>query len=342
MKLFIHIGIHKTGSSFLQTVFFDNIDYLISQGIFFPGIKKDYAERKGVSFNGNALALSKALIKGDFALVSQMVKGWVAESNAQNCESILLSNEGLLVSFAKKGTLVCFNEILLDNGIDEVQGLFFLRNPESHILSLYRHHGDRGEILDLKNWVNMGYPTFTLLNDFLSNKEALPFLWTARKYKSDTGYMLEATFNNWLGIDAPIVHNKKRVNVSLSLSEIAMIRELNKSGMRLKVEELKQKLQSVPIEMKPKEIQLKNFYSQTIRQYLNQNAEIIYRLNKELPDGEKLQITKGQEELLNSELEQISLSPIQLQYLIEISRKTISWKLRLKRILSPVISLIRK
>lgn len=74
MKLYLHCGYHKTGSSFLQTLFARNRKLLEDHGFFFPEGNKDEDMLKGNISAGNGWLLSEYLKNKEQAEVTEYLK----------------------------------------------------------------------------------------------------------------------------------------------------------------------------------------------------------------------------------------------------------------------------
>ncbi len=79
IKLYLHLGYHKTGSSFLQTMFAQNRDYLLENDIYFPYSKGDKNMLKGIISPGNGILLVEALKDKNQQLVVELLKKWMVK-----------------------------------------------------------------------------------------------------------------------------------------------------------------------------------------------------------------------------------------------------------------------
>ena len=105
VKLYLHCGYHKTGSSFLQTLFAQNRDYLLENNICFPFSKDDKNMLKGEISPGNGIELVKAIREKNNALIIDLLEKWVKITLSNNCDSLLISSEGLFHVLAESGYL---------------------------------------------------------------------------------------------------------------------------------------------------------------------------------------------------------------------------------------------
>ena len=153
MNLYIHVGIHKTGSSYLQTLFARNRDLLAEHSIYYSKSERDKEMLKGRISPGNALKLNKLLRDSKYEEVKKYLQRLVLQAEKINCKSVLLSNEGLFHIFAKEGTVLNFIEIYKTSRFKNIHGLVYFRDPLDHILSLYKNRAKSGKHLDFKIWL---------------------------------------------------------------------------------------------------------------------------------------------------------------------------------------------
>src|SRR5690554_5644080 len=232
MKIYLHIGYHKTGSSFLQMMLSQNRKFLLKNKIHYPKAERDKDAKQGRISPGNGLRLSKAISANNKDEFIDIMSFWVKEAKTNNCDSLLISNEGLFHSMASNHYLDLFEKLKKEHKITEINGLVYFRDSFDHILSLYKHRGKRGTIPSFKDWVENSYETLDLTERFIDKTKSDCISWTFRKYKSDSEFMTKSLFSDWLGIESPEIPKNDRVNTSLTLSEIMVLRELNEIGKK--------------------------------------------------------------------------------------------------------------
>ncbi|WP_444903962.1 hypothetical protein ACJJIU_01540 [Microbulbifer sp. CnH-101-E] len=152
-KLILHVGLEKTGTSFLQQVFHLNKELLSSRGILYPktGLEGShhYWLAKGLGFHFQNEELDPLRLNG-------VVDQFFHEVSSSNSEKILVSSEHFDFNLSKK---LCSNlrEVLKDF---EVCVILFLRNQIDYAQSLYMEHLKWGgvesfrEFLDFSNKFN--------------------------------------------------------------------------------------------------------------------------------------------------------------------------------------------
>ena len=89
MKLFIHFGIYKAGSSYLQYVLANSRTYLLDKGIYFPNSLQDKKMLQGLISPGNADGLEEVLkVKNEKGL-QQLLGQWKEAAERKQCDRVL-------------------------------------------------------------------------------------------------------------------------------------------------------------------------------------------------------------------------------------------------------------
>lgn len=290
MKILLHIGMHKTGSSFLQMMISKNREYLIENKIFYPIGERDKDALEGRISPGNAYLLSRAILNGNRVEFFNYILTWLNDAQKNGCDKLLLSSEGLFHSLASTEYSELFRELKSRTKITEINSLIFLRDPFDHILSLYKHRGKGGNIGNFRYWVENDYETLQLMERLIGKEKGGHIKFTFRKYKKDADYMAKSLFYDWLKIKTPQIPIKNEVNTSLTLSEILVLTELRKVDKISTIRKLKAELLKIEIMNKARDTNLKNFYRIQIDDWFTKNENIICAINNLLPCGEKLTI----------------------------------------------------
>ncbi len=163
MKLFIHFGIYKAGSSYLQYVLANSRTYLLDKGIYFPNSLQDKKMLQGLISPGNADGLEEVLkVKNEKGL-QRLLRQWIEAAEKKQCDRVLLSAEALVHQLAKKDTLEFLEKVTKDSGYTEIHAMGFFRDLTEHALSTYKHRAKSGKIPDYETWVKEVYETPQLL-----------------------------------------------------------------------------------------------------------------------------------------------------------------------------------
>jgi len=228
MKLYLHIGTEKTGSSFLQSYLAKNRSFLLKNGIHFPkaGIKESNM-LKGKISPGNADELDKYLAQKDWTQVEKWLISKFDEAKQKKCHSILLSNEILVLRFAEDKVLNEFVRIATTLYFEVQDVLMMIREPISQALSLYKHRSKIGIMLPVDEWLKGQYILADKLINFYKNLSKSEISLLQYPYQKDSAYLVEVCINKWLKLDEKIAIEHTPVNPSLTLSELRVLCELH-------------------------------------------------------------------------------------------------------------------
>lgn len=123
MRLIIHAGLHKTGSTYLQQIMNDNHRALLARGVW-------YEEQAGYPAHHHA---AWAMLRGDMAPLARMVE---AARNA-GCHTVILSSEDLEGAIFDHGTAAAIEAAALDEGVSAIEWHMCLRDPGETFASLW-------------------------------------------------------------------------------------------------------------------------------------------------------------------------------------------------------------
>lgn len=123
MKLYMHVGLGKTGTSYIQAALANSLQELADQGV-------DYPVRKGVLARAQNGEITSGNCRPDFGDIRNRAR----VSQRAGFERSLLSNESFFKRLNK--------DFVLDRLIEEqpdltVKMLMFVRNPFDHAISCY-------------------------------------------------------------------------------------------------------------------------------------------------------------------------------------------------------------
>lgn len=231
MKLYLHIGTEKTGSSFLQTYLAQNRSMLEHNGVYYPKAyfhNQDAMMLKGLISGGNAYELISLIDKGFWANIKEWLLSRYIQAKENNCDKLLLSSEVLIKKFSENGVLEKFLEIINSIGLICEDILLIIREPIGQALSLYKHHGKRGIMLPIEIWLEERYSLADTLIDFYKQKEHLGLKIKQYPYLKDSEYLVNICINKWLSLNEKIEVKHNIVNPSLTLSELILQSEIRK------------------------------------------------------------------------------------------------------------------
>jgi len=345
MRLFLHIGTEKTGSSFLQTLLALNRDQLKQSKIDYPsGGNRENDMLSGKISPGNGKELYLSIKEGAKEKVKLLLNKFKKEANKQNCDTILISNENLIEVFSKANFLNAFLDVCTEVNLDIAGMLLILRNPVDQALSLYKHRSKNGKAPELSNWIENSYDLPAILNDFFENVKNNEILFTVRKYQSDTGSMQNIMFKDWLNIDAPKVEVDKRVNPSLTISELSLLKNLGQKNINF-VKPFYNKMLNIAYLDKDKDEVLSEYYKNLISKRLTSFEDVWTICNTFL--GEKEKLTLPSYENMNQE-DKIALSFSNIQvdaivdFFLEIQNEKLGRNKLIKKIKVRLYNFLKK
>jgi hypothetical protein len=129
MRLVVHMGLHKTGSTFLQHLLNLNQPALADRGIWYRPQPGYPADRE----------VSWALMRGNGAPLREMI----AEARRGGCETLLLSSEDLEAALCEPATMRAVTETCQAEGVTSAEWHIVLRDPGATFASMFAqvsHH----------------------------------------------------------------------------------------------------------------------------------------------------------------------------------------------------------
>ncbi len=290
MKLFVHIGTNKTGSSFLQSTLTLNKEKLKQEGYFVPDSKWDEAMLKGIITPGNGHHLAKLLAERDADnYLLKYLEELKQSAQTEQLNAIILSNEVIVRLFSEKVILSAFEQACNKVGFTEIRCLIYMRNFFEHALSLYKHRAKYGKNNDYLKWFETDYETLRLLKPFTEHIESSSIVFDFVPYEKDSEKIIQR-FSDWLGRRNTTLDSfNKPVNPSLTLNQI---RWINLIGS--KYEGIGPQLYNTLIKVEnPEENQflVAQFYD-AAEQYFHQYNETLQVMHKKLSDNPNCNISQ--------------------------------------------------
>jgi hypothetical protein len=228
MRLCVHVGHGKTGSSFLQAWLAQQAPSLLcGNGIAYPlrapvSGRMERAALEGRFSMGNGYVLEEAL--------ASWRPAWQLRQLAGDQPTLLFSGEQLIKTCAS--WLPRLVQLAPAAGIERVDLLLFVRDPLEHAHSLYgemvKAHGYSGS---LDQWISASHGVLPKLERFLALQAQMPTSHLCvHNYSRAPGQLLEQC-GQWLGLPADAwtapAAGRARVNRSLSQAELRLMRVLN-------------------------------------------------------------------------------------------------------------------
>jgi len=337
MKLYLHIGTEKTGSSFLQSYLAKNRSMLEKHGIYFPdaGIR-EVDMLSGRISPGNASELNTLLSQKLWTKVEQWLKAKYKATKDNNCKQLLLSNEVLIKTFSDETTLSKFINIVNNQGFDLQSFLLIIRYPVGQALSLYKHRSKNGDMMPIHQWLEENYILADCLKNFYQNIKDLNVDLKQYAYQKNSEYLVEVCINKWLSLDEQVAVEHKSVNPSLTLSELKLMSQIKAQDIYLAKVFYKFMI-DIPDEEKSDDSNLKSFYKEAIAKHLSKYQKVWELCNKNMTDGQiSIPENYTTKSSLNQKLVEFSFTEVQLAKIIGLitfatSKAFLKQKIRYQR-----------
>lgn len=292
MRLYLHIGTEKTGSSYLQSMMALNREVLQQKHIWFPlAGKRERQMLEGEISAGNAQPLADAIKEGDFDQIHDILQKHLAGAQRKGCGAVLLSNETIVLALSGDQKVKAFQQAIKQAGYSKAQYLLILRDPVDQALSLYKHRSKSGTAPNIENWPVAHYHYGYGLNSFLQQATDCHLQLRCRKYGPQLEHLF---FGEWLGITPdPLKKPDKRVNPSLSISELLLIRQVRQLDPDLP-RLLYNAFLGLPKEQKAQEPRIEQYYKAVLSDALSQYEDTWKACNRHLPADTPLSLPELQ------------------------------------------------
>lgn len=293
MELLLHIGTEKTGSSYLQTILVSSRSQLENDGIYFPkDLNYEHRMRRGEVGPGNGIEVQYAAARGDKERIHRLLSGWMCDADEKNCSRILLSTETMTAALQHENGFSTLIRACEEAGITRRNYLILIRDPVDQALSLYKHRAKFGKAPRLDTWIKENYQIDKQVKGVCRNIDADPKGSLALEpYSSDGSRLANTFFSGWLGVPVPPFDLERRINVSLTLSELELIRCSAESALEI-VQPLHRRLQEIPRQLKANDTEYENWCKQIISKHLSRSREFWDELFERLVNPPSILETK--------------------------------------------------
>jgi len=291
MRLFLHAGTEKTGSSHIQTLCVNGRHHLEQEGIWFPeGIPRhEKRMRAGLVSAGNAFVIAeRARGKDDAGALAELLRHRET-AQSRDCRAVFLTSELLLPYCANDGAWQGLFEMCRQAGFDNVSTLVVLRDPVDQLISLYKHRARSGTAGRLDEWIDEDYRLPDALARLREQARVNGRELIARGYTREPGGLESIIFGDWLGITEPPLVHENEVNPSLSLSELELIRRMAETRPAL-VNTLYAALVAVDSEQKVRGKALESYARAVAAHTVAGHADEWRAWNRLLPSDERLNV----------------------------------------------------
>ena len=291
VRLYLHIGTEKTGSSYIQTLCVKGRSYLEANGILFPeGIARhEKRMQAGLVSAGNGFRISEYVRQRQWSAVSCELLNNRLLAEGRDYRAVCLSSELLLPVAAEPGAWEGLFSAAQKAGFSEITVLIVLRDPVDQLISLYKHRAKSGTAGKVEEWVRNDYRLPDDLAALRLGAETSRIQLVARGFTREPGGLERIFFADWLGVRTPQVRIGAEVNPSLSLSELELVRQMNDRCPEL-VPFLHQSLAGVPRKAKIQGLALEAYAHAVAEKSIWESREEWKRWNDVLSDDERLDI----------------------------------------------------
>ncbi|WP_165919024.1 hypothetical protein [Rhodovulum adriaticum] len=293
--------------------------------------------QRGLVSAGNAFRLCLAL-KAEPASqkLSTLLHDWGRQATERSVGRVLATSELLLPELHSDGGLERLLLAAQKAGFGRLHFLLILRAPVEQLLSLYKHRAKRGTAGEIAEWCASGYRLPHELAGFRRQAEALGIDLTVRGYSREKGALERRFFVDWLGVPVPDVAVPARVNPSLTLSELALVRQMAAVRPEL-VEPLYEAMSAVDPGEKVQGQALSHYARAVATQVVAEHAAEWEEWNHLLPADERLPIPEAPADL-PPRPDELGFSEVQMQALADFMARTATsgfvaetaWKSRIR------------
>jgi len=277
---------------------------------------------------GNTLHLAKHIRNENWAAAEKWLGHAADGAKALGCDRVLLSSEWLLEALAPGDRMTDLTRRLTEMDGYSVEFFLVLREPVGQLISLYKHRAKRGTAGSIDEWVEHGYDLPRRLSGIRRQVEAGGAKLIVRGYGKESGSLERLFFSDWLGVPVPEGASNQRVNPSLSLSELVLLRKLNAYHPGL-VPYLYDRLLAVPIDKKLEGKEMIEHARQVAINRVARDADEWAHWNEMLPPGERFGIAESGPRP-GSEPEALELSAEQLSAVMRLLSDALAFRLRLQ------------
>ena len=292
---------------------------------------------------GNTLHLTKHIGNGHWAAAEKWLRRAADAARALDCDRVLLSSEWLVEALAPDERMVELTRRLKQMDGYSVEFLLVLREPVGQLISLYKHRAKRGTTGSIDSWVEHGYDLPCRLSGIRRQVEAGGVPLVVRGYGKESGALELVFFKDWLGMPVPDGSSNIRVNPSLSLSELVLLRKLHAFHPGL-VPYLYARLLEIPLDKKLEGSEMTAHARQVAVQTVARHADEWARWNEMLPPEERFALPELEPQP-GPEPDGLELSAEQLAAVMRLLSDALRFRLRMQVLwtwrLRPVLARVK-
>lgn len=222
MKIVLHGGTYKTGSTSIQNLAWQNSYYLLNEfGLLYPA--------SGINTQNSAVGCRHASLVYGYGKsgYDEILKDMDKEIREKDPNTLLISSEAWAVPGAHE-SLQHLVSHFRKKGVKDITGVFYLRDIHDYMLKHYMEWVRRYQVkIDANTYVMKRRSFFDYLSIMRKNNDALKG--NMQVYNYSTAGNITQHFFQMLGIDAKLLSTENiEKNISLSPVDIELQRIANR------------------------------------------------------------------------------------------------------------------
>jgi len=243
MRVLVHIGARKSGSTYMQDLFSANAERLQEVGTYYPSPELS----EGVHARGNGHPLAQALGGEADGAAVQLCRTWMLDARSLSCERVLLSAEALIGVLAESGSAARLIRIFKKAGFSEFRFLLVVRSPASALVSEYCHRIGILTTSDYDSFLKGNPPYLSEVAGFVQHSlQELEGVLEVRNYAGDSLLAVAAEFAG-VALSSELVGS--RSHVSLTCEEADLVHAIALTHPQY-ARDLRVRLQSLAVDKK--------------------------------------------------------------------------------------------
>ena len=277
MRVIIHCGLNKTGSTTIQRIFSEKFYPEALERVCYPYPHTD---------RGNAGRLLDCMRSNDDEGVNIEYKR--LRQQADRHQVLFLSCESIYHTYVTKQGRNILNRLQNNNPQDEIEFIFFFRNLYDHARSCYAHRCGDHSMPDFKKWIQAdsragkkGIDYYEFWSEMLLGTVAFK----DRRFKKSIFSFEKHGFpvsklGEFLGYD--LTKLSRRENVSVNLAEAELLRFFRKKFGRKISMRLRENLKKLSPNRKASDRKINYKYNELVSKVIDQKMRAIGKFENEL------------------------------------------------------------
>lgn len=289
-RLILHIGVAKTGTSLIQMRLAKEQRLLLDNGFIYPDFGSSSEAAKGKVTTGNGAFLAKWLNPKleSIGCPEDWSPERIFDDSGQN--NIIISSEYLMAF--KEDEFFELQKIALNKGY-VIEVVVYFRSIAGHSQSSYAQHVKRAQYHhSYKYFLKNDYlNVFATLVRKLDRIEKFDIKVSAFNYDKKINYLDNQFFSEVIGLEKDFSVSP-RVNRSLSILELELLKEVNKLTKRMKLgNKASMKISNYLVEQVPNTKSKSSIHIDELSIINNKYKTNLIEVNNYLPDSEMIDMS---------------------------------------------------